>query len=97
MGKTKGGKSSGNVSAGIHKTVNKKLRNALRREYLASNERPVNQLKALKQGKDVVITIENPNREETNKRFIRQRISGKQYLANMKHGNFKTKGEAVSE
>lgn len=70
MGK-KGGKSSGYVSAGVHSTVDKKTRNALRRQYLASGERVLNQRRAFNEGKNVVVTIENPNREETNRRFIR--------------------------
>jgi hypothetical protein len=35
---------------------------------------------ALEKGKDVVFTIANPNKAETNKPFIRQRISGKEFL-----------------
>lgn len=70
MGK-KGGKSSGYVSAGVHSTVDKKTRNALRQQYLASGERVLNQRRAFNEGKNVVVTIENPNREETNRRFIR--------------------------
>jgi len=70
MGK-KGGKSSGNVSAGIHSNVDQKTRNAMRREYLNSGERVLNQRRAFNEGKNVVVTIENPNREETNRRYIR--------------------------
>jgi hypothetical protein len=44
-------------------------------------------MKALAQGKDVVFTVENPNKEETNKRFIRQKVSGKNYL-NSRKGTF---------
>jgi hypothetical protein len=39
---------------------------------------------ALKAGKDVVITIANPNKEQTNKRFIKVRLSGKDYVQRMK-------------
>lgn len=70
MGK-KGGKSSGYVSAGVHSTVNKKTRNAMRAAYLASKERVINQRRAFDAGKNVVVTIENPNKEETNRRYIR--------------------------
>ena len=69
----KGGKSKGAVSAGIHSNVSKKVTNALRRGYMASGERVMNQLMAWKRGKNVVVTIENPNKNETSKRFIRVR------------------------
>lgn len=71
MGKKKGGKSSGNVSAGIHSNVSKAVRRALRADYLASGERIINQRAAYDRGKNVMVTIPNPNPNETNKRFIR--------------------------
>lgn len=40
----------------------------------------LNKMKALAKGKDVVMTIENPNKNETNKRFIKIKISGKEYV-----------------
>ena len=67
----KGGKSKGNVSAGIHSTVSRSTRNAMRRKYMASGERLINQRRAFDAGKNVVVTIPNPNENETNKRFIR--------------------------
>lgn len=71
MGKKKGGKSKGNVSQGIHSNVAQSTRRAMRKEYLASGMRLINQRKAFDEGKNVVVTIENPNKNETNKRFIR--------------------------
>lgn len=35
---------------------------------------------ALSKGKDVWFTIENPNKNETNKRFIRVKRSGREWL-----------------
>ena len=67
----KGGKSQGKVSAGIHSNVSKRLVNAARVAYMASGERVLNQLKAFRDGKKVMITIANPNKEERNKPFIR--------------------------
>lgn len=67
----KGGKSKGYVSAGVNSNVNPKIRNAMRRDYMQSPDRILNQLKAFRAGKNVVVTIENPNKNETNKRFIR--------------------------
>jgi hypothetical protein len=72
MGK-KGGKSKGAVSAGVHSNVSRKITNALRREYMASGERIMNQLRAWKRGKNVVLTIENPNKEDKSRRYIRVR------------------------
>jgi hypothetical protein len=68
----------GEVSKGIHKTVSRKTKNLVRRAYLDSGERLQNQLKAFRKGKNVVITIENPNKEETNRRFIR--VNGKDFF-----------------
>ena len=52
-------------------SVSKSLRNTLRREYMESGDRKLNQLKAVRKGKNVVVTIVNPNKEETNKPFIK--------------------------
>lgn len=71
MSNKKGGKSKGNVSAGIHSNVSKSVRSAVRKDYLASGNRLVNQRKAFDAGKNVMVTIPNPNENETNKRFIR--------------------------
>jgi F420-0:gamma-glutamyl ligase len=67
----KGGKSKGAVSAGIHSNVKASVLNSIRRDYMASGERLMNQLRAFRQRKNVMVTIENPNKNETNKRFIR--------------------------
>jgi hypothetical protein len=70
MGK-KGGKSKGAVSQGIHSNVSKNILRQLRRDYMQSGERLLNQRIAFNKGKNVVLTIPNPNPNETNKRFIR--------------------------
>lgn len=71
MAKGKGGKSKGFISQGIHSNVSKATRRAMRAEYLASGERIMNQRRAFDAGKNVMVTIPNPNENETNKRFIR--------------------------
>jgi len=71
MGKKKGGKSSGFISQGIHSNVSAGVKKAMRKEYLESGMRIINQRAAWAKGKNVVLTIENPNKNETNKRFIR--------------------------
>ena len=70
MGK-KGGKSSGFISQGIHSNVDRGVLKSIRRDYMASGERLMNQLSAWRRGKNVVMTIANPNPNETNRRFIR--------------------------
>jgi hypothetical protein len=70
MGK-KGGKSKGFISQGIHSNVSKSVRRAMRADYLSSGERIINQRRAFDAGKNVMVTIANPNPHETNKRFIR--------------------------
>lgn len=75
MAKKKGGKSKGVVSAGIHSNVSKSIRRELRSEYLASAARVINQRRAFDAGKRVMTTIANPNREETNRPFIRVEAS----------------------
>lgn len=82
MAKGKNSKSSGKQSAGLHSNVSKKLVNKLRSEYLQSAERLINQLAAHQKGKRVVLTVRNPNKNETNKRFIK--VPGSTALRNPK-------------
>jgi hypothetical protein len=82
MAKGKSSKSSGKQSAGIHSNVSSKIVNAIRTEYLQSGERLLNQLEAHKKGKRVVLTIRNPNKNETNKKFIK--VPGSAMLRNPK-------------
>jgi len=81
----KGKKSSGKhyVSKGEVGT-NKKLTNAIRREYIEQGmQRRLNQYRALKQGKDVVFTVPNPNTADTRAKFIKERVDGREYLKRM--------------
>jgi hypothetical protein len=72
------GKSSGKTSytsSGVHSNVSSKITNILRSEYLRSGDRVLNQLAAFRAGKRVMITIENPNKDDKSKRFIRVEAS----------------------
>ena len=69
MGK-KGGKSSGFVSKGQRPNVSKWTRKAIKRDVTLL-ERANNQMDAHLKGKNVMLTIENPIKSETNKPFIR--------------------------
>ena len=59
------------VSAGITHSNPTLPSKALRREYRGLNGKSTKPLEALMRGKNVVLTIENPNKNETNKRFIK--------------------------
>jgi len=70
MGK-KSGKSSGAISQGIHSNVRQGILNVARQEYRQSGQRLLNQRRAWAKGKNVVLTIDNPNKNETEKPFIK--------------------------
>jgi len=59
------------TSKGTGRCVASATSNAMRIDYLASSARLLNQLRAHRLGKRTMVTIENPNKAETNKRFIK--------------------------
>lgn len=67
------GKSSGKTytSKGIHSNVKQSILGSIHREYMQSGERIMNQLRAFRQRKRVMVTIANPNQNDTARRFIR--------------------------
>ena len=69
MGKKKSRTSQ--TSAGVVGRSNQYASKLKRREYNQSVERANNQLAAFYRGRNVVLTIANPNKNETNKRYIR--------------------------
>ena len=77
MAKKKGGKSKGSISQGKHSNVSSATRRAVRAAR-SPGERLLNQHKAWLAGKNVRVTIESPNKEETNNRFIK--VSGDEYF-----------------
>ena len=74
MGKKKGGKSSGFISQGIHSNVSKSTRRAMRAAR-SEAEKLLNKQKAWLKGGNPWVTIDNPNKEQTNKRKIRVRMN----------------------
>ena len=68
-----GKKSSGKnyTSKGERPNVTRSVLNALRREYLQSDARPNNQIKAWRRGKNVMLTVPNPDKKNTKERMIR--------------------------
>jgi len=83
MGKGKRASGKHYTSKGERKVVNQKVSNSIRSDYLQSPERFVNQMRALHRGKDVVLTVANPNKQETNKRFIKVKVTGREFLKRM--------------
>ena len=69
MGKKKSRTSQ--TSAGVVGNAFKQASKAQRKEYMQSTQRAINQLAAFYKGRKVMLTIPNPNTNETNKRFIR--------------------------
>ena len=59
------------TSKGERRCVAREIVKATRRDYMQSSERITNQLSAFLRGKNVMLTIPNPNKNETNKPFIR--------------------------
>ena len=59
------------VSKGERNSVARSTVKAMRRDYMQSSDRVNNQLAAFLRGKNVMLTIPNPNKNETNKRMIR--------------------------
>lgn len=74
MGKSKGGKSSGYVSAGVNSNVKKSTLRAMR-ETTTVTEKWLNKKKAWAQGKNPWLTVENPDKGATNMKFIRVRAN----------------------
>ena len=69
------------ISAGVHSGVSNATKRMTRAGYIASGDRVINQLAAHLAGKKTMITIPNPNKEEsiTGKPFIR--VPGSVYFS----------------
>ena len=81
MARKKGGKSKGFISKGEHSNVSKHTRKLMRRQT-TELQTALNKQEALSKGKNVMLTIPNPNKGETNKPFIR--VSAKEVWGNPK-------------
>ena len=67
--------SKGYQSKGQRPNVRKDIRKAMRRDYVGSVEQMNNKIHALKAGKRVMITVPNPDKNNTKERFIRVPMS----------------------
>ena len=70
MARKKGGKSKGFVSKGEHSNVSKSTRKLMRRQT-TELQTALNKQEAFSRGKNVMLTIPNLNKGESNKPFIR--------------------------
>jgi len=59
------------VSKGERKPQNPRWSKEARREWVGSTAQMIAKVEAFKKGRNVVLTIANPNKNETNKPFIR--------------------------
>jgi len=84
----KGGKSKGEVSAGIHSNVKKSTLRDMRAQRTVI-QKWLDLKAAWQKGKNPWLTIENPDKSETNKKFIRVR-------ANEHWGSYKAKNQVKS-
>ena len=80
----------GNRSTGKNYTSKGERRSSISTPNKDSGQRVLNQMRALEQGKDVVFTIENQNKNETNRKFIKQRVSGREWVK--RHQSFRLAG-----
>ena len=67
----KGGKSKGFISKGERPNISRSIQKATRLAYLSTQARVNNQVKAWRAGKNVMLTIENPDKKNTKERMIR--------------------------
>ena len=70
MARKKGGKSKGLVSKGERPNVAKDTRKLMRRT-VTELQTDLNKQEAFRKGKNVMLTVSNPNKSERNKPFIR--------------------------
>ena len=70
----KGGKSKGFVSQGIHSNVKKSTLAGVRADR-SEIDKMLNKQRAWLNGSNPWVTIDNPNKEQTNKRKIRVRMN----------------------
>jgi hypothetical protein len=53
----------------------------------APDQRMLNKIRALNKGKDVVFTMANPNKNETNRPFIKVKMDGKLHLKRQQYSH----------
>lgn len=82
MAKGKSGSGKTYTSQGVHRSLSRATRSAMRADKTPA-QRLIDKQNAWLKGANPWITIANPNREQTNRRFIRVRMN------DMMHGTAK--------
>ena len=59
------------TSKGERRSVSKQITKSIRKDFVESGQQIVHQADAFRRGKNVMLTIPNPNKNQTDKRFIR--------------------------
>jgi len=73
--------SSGHVSQGLRSSSIKTA------SMHTSADRMLFKMDALSKGKDVYFTVPNPNKSDTSRRFIRVKVSGKEFLQRQQYSH----------
>lgn len=68
----------GKKSSGKHYTSKGERISSMSTASEDAGDRMLNKLKAFRQGRNTMVTIENPNKEQTNKKFIR--VNGRDWF-----------------
>ena len=86
----------GKKSSGVSKTSKGERRSSMKTASgWTAADRMLFKMDALKKGKDVVFTMANPNKEETNRPFIKVRVNGREYLKKLAGGDHKRRDNAA--
>lgn len=83
-----------NKSTGKHYVSKGERRSSMKTPNRDPGQRLMNQMKALSKGKDVVFTIPNPDKNDTSRPFIKQRVSGKDWVRNQQQNAYMIKGSS---
>lgn len=73
----------GKSASGKHYVSKGERRSSIKTPNRDPAQKMLNKMAALKKGKSVYFTMENPNKEQTNKKFVRVKVDGRQWLKRM--------------
>lgn len=78
----------GKKASGKHEVSNGERRSSMSTRGVGVTEadKMLRKINALKKGQDVTITLENPDKTQTNRQFIKHKVRGKAYLKYIQGG-----------
>jgi PDZ domain-containing secreted protein len=78
----------GKKASGKHEVSNGDRRSSMSTRGVGVTEadKMLRKINALKKGQDVTITLENPDKTQTNRQFIKHKVRGKAYLKYIQGG-----------